>query len=304
MGPEELAIITNPQFINATFRAGENWYNGLVAHVREAEELARHKHSYEVANANFARVNRELLEGARRQNEKWKRDTEDLMVQINKRIATDVRLYKELDRDHTEEVELRRKTARELRAMTALCSERDASISQLQTDLAGLHGALKATQESLAHERQMVEAKRDEVGKVQSSLQIVQNERDRLREGLKKSEGAVSALEESQREAALVTKAVEAAGMTVMYVTAQSMEAWISQGKAPMLDNLTTSHFKAGGQPMTVREYLWFATLIKEMKTRCIPDRLIAERCPVDGIEDFLARTVTISEDKVETKAL
>lgn len=55
---------------------------------------------------------------------------------------------------------------------------------------------------------------------------------------------------------------------------------------------------------MTMREYLWFATLIKEMKSRSIPDRLIVERSPVDGIaasngiEDFLARDVAISEKK------
>jgi hypothetical protein len=62
-----------------------------------------------------------------------------------------------------------------------------------------------------------------------------------------------------------------------------------------------TSHFKAGGQPMTMREYLWFATLIKEMKGRNISDRLIAERCPVDGIENFLERDVAISDNKADT---
>jgi hypothetical protein len=71
-----------------------------------------------------------------------------------------------------------------------------------------------------------------------------------------------------------------------------------------MLDNLMTSHFKAGNQPMTMREYLWFATLIKEMKGRNVPDHLIRERCKVDGIEDFLARHPDISDVRVDAKEI
>lgn len=307
MGPEELAIITNPQFINAAFRAGEDWYNSLVARVREAEELARHRNAYEAANAQFVVVNRQLLEGARRHNEEWRRHTESIVQQFNERVALDERLYTDLRDSYQRELAGRQKNGRELRAMTALCSEKDASISQLQADLAGVRGSLGATQDALAHERQSLALMRDEAGRTQSALLEAQRDRDRLtgdrdrlQDGLKKAEGAVSALEASQREAALVTQAVEAAGMTVMYVTAQAMEAWAGQGKPSMLDNLMTSHFKAGGRPMTMREYLWFATLIKEMKSRSIPDRLIVERCPVDGIEDFLARDVAISENKAD----
>lgn len=307
MGPEELAIITNPQFINTTFRAGENWYHNLVARAREAEELARHRNAYEAANAQFVVVNRQLLEGARRHNEEWRRHAESIVQQFNERVALDERLYTELQADYKAEVEDRRAKIRLLAEATSLCSEKDASISQLQTDLAGVRGSLGATQDALAHERQSLASVREESARTQSALQAVQGDRDRLQDGLKQAEGAVSALEASQREAALVTQAVEAAGMTVMYVTAQAMEAWAGQGKPSMLDNLMTSHFKAGGQPMTMREYLWFATLIKEMKSRSIPDRLIVERCPVDGIaesngiEDFLARDVSISESKADT---
>lgn len=304
MGPEELAIITNPQFINATFRAGEDWYHSLVAQVQRTEALARRRNEFETANAELVRVNRQLVSGVQEQNLRWKRHAETIVHQFNERVAQDERLYTELNGSYQRELASRQKNGRELREMTALCSEKDASISQLQADLSGVRGSLGATQDALAHERQSLASVRDESARTQSALQAVQGDRDRLQDGLKQAEGVVSALEASQREAALVTQAVEAAGMTVMYVTAQAMEAWAGQGKPSMLDNLMTSHFKAGGQPMTMREYLWFATLIKEMKSRSIPDRLIVERCPVDGIaasngiEDFLARDVAISESK------
>lgn len=306
MGPEELAIITNPQFINATFRAGENWYHNLVAQVQRTEALARRRNEFEVANTELVRVNRQLVSGVQEQNLRWKRHAETIVQQFNERVAQDERLYTELLADYQNTLAARQKNGRELREMTALCSEKDASISQLQADLAGVRGSLGATQDALAHERQSLASVRDESSRTQSALQAVQGDRDRLQDGLKQAEGAVSALEASQREAALVTQAVEAAGMTVMYVTAQAMEAWAGQGKPSMLDNLMTSHFKAGGQPMTMREYLWFATLIKEMKARGVPDRLIVERCPVDGIaasngiENFLTRDVAISEIKAD----
>ena len=43
MGPTELAIITNPQFINATFQAGENWYHGMVARARAAQRSEKRR---------------------------------------------------------------------------------------------------------------------------------------------------------------------------------------------------------------------------------------------------------------------
>ncbi len=323
MGPEELAIIMSPQFINATFRAGEDWYHAMVARNQEA----RRRNSFEVANAELVRVNRQLLDRLRRQNDDWRRHAEGLdqrieglIRQVNARGAFADRICEAL-----------KKTECELKAMTTLCSEKDASIARFQADLAGVRGSLGATQEALAQERLSLTSARDEAGRTQSALLEVQKDRDRLvserarlvrdrdqiagdrdlfRNMLDSMDEAVSALNEgrreARREAALVTQAVEAAGMTVMYVTAQAMEAWAGQGKPSMLDNLMTSHFKAGGQPMTMREYLWFATLIKEMKSRSIPDRLIVERCPVDGIaasngiEDFLARDVAISESKAD----
>lgn len=323
MGPEELAIIMSPQFINATFRAGEDWYHAMVARNQEA----RRRNSFEAANAELVRVNRQLLDRLRRQNDEWRRHAEGLVQRIevltrhvNARGAFADRICEAL-----------KKTQCELKAMTTLCSEKDASIAWFQTDLAGVRGSLGATQEALAHERQSLASALDEAGRTQSALLEVQRDRDRLvserarlvrdrdqiagdrdlfRNMLDRMDEAVSALNESRREArreaALVTQAVEAAGMTVMYVTAQAMEAWAGQRKPSMLDNLMTSHFRAGGQPMTMREYLWFATLIKEMKSRNISDRLIVERCPVDGIaesngiEDFLARDVSISENKAD----
>ncbi|MCX2562307.1 hypothetical protein OQ252_13015 [Acetobacter farinalis] len=325
MGPEELAIIMSPQFINATFRAGEDWYHDLVARNQEVQR----RYSFEAANAQYQIVNQQILDKWRRQNEEWRRHTQTIADQSNERIAQSDRIQAEIRENHNKELRARQQSDRDLHAMTALCSKKDAAITQLQTDLAGVRGSLGAAQDEIARERQSLAASREEVERTQSALQAAQNalahERQShasmrshagrltfdlwitgndcncLRAKLKETEDVVSSLEASRREAALVTQSVEAAGTTVMYVTAQAMEAWAAQGKASMLDNLMTSHFKAAGQPMTMREYLWFATLIKEMKGRNISDRLIAERCPVDGIEDFLVRDVAISEDKVET---
>lgn len=64
MGPEELAIIMSPQFINATFRAGEDWYHSMVAHNQEA----RRRNDFENANAELVRVNHLLISRAQEQN--------------------------------------------------------------------------------------------------------------------------------------------------------------------------------------------------------------------------------------------
>ncbi|MFT9447507.1 hypothetical protein, partial [Gluconobacter japonicus] len=72
MGPEELAIITNPQFINTTFRAGENWYHGMVNRVREAEALARRRKSFSAAKAQITLLNRHHLDAAPPQKQNLK----------------------------------------------------------------------------------------------------------------------------------------------------------------------------------------------------------------------------------------
>ena len=264
MGPEELAIIMSPQFINATFRAGEDWYHAMVARNQEIQR----RNSFEAANAQYAIVNQQLLYRLRRQNDDWRRHAETIVQQSDERVSQEKRLYAKLLETYRVELYARRKNVSELKGMTALCSEKDAAITRLQTDLAGVRGslgaaqeeiacerqslvsvrdegrktpsALQAAQEALAHEQQSHASARDETARTQSALQAGQGDRDRLQDGLKKAEGAVSALEASQREAALVTQAVEAAGMTVMDVTAQAMEAWAGQGKPSMLDNLMT----------------------------------------------------------------
>ncbi len=304
MGPEELAIITNPQFINATWSAGENWYHGMVARVQEANRLAQRRNSFEEANAQHAIVNQQLLEGARSQNEKWKAFANDLVRQHDEYAVLARRLLDEKKASFRTTLFAKCAVERQLAEEKASSAEKDAGIARLQADLSGVRGSLTATQESLSYERQNSAAIAAENGTVKAALQTSEDARQAALAGLKEAGEKVSTLEAQRRDADLVTQAVEAAGMTVMYVTSQAMESWISQGKAPMLDNLMTSHFKAGGQSMTMREYLWFATLIKEMKGRNIPDHLIRERCKVDGIEDFLARHPDISDVKADAKAL
>ncbi|MDN7349997.1 hypothetical protein [Acetobacter senegalensis] len=304
MGPEELAIITNPQFINATFQAGENWYHGMVARAQEANRLAQRRNSFEAANAQYAIVNQQILEGARQQNEKWKAFANDLVKKHDEYAVLARRLLDEEIADRQSETKAKRVFEQQLATEKAHSAEKDTGIARLQNDLAGVRGALAATQESLTYERQNSAAIATESGKVKAALQASEGARQSALTELKEAGEKVTSLEAQRRDAMSVTLAVEAAGMAVMYVTAQAMESWAAQGKAPMLDNLMTSHFKDGGQPMTMREYLWFATLIKEMRKRDIPDYLIHCRCKVDGIEDFLERNPHISEEKVDTKAV
>ncbi|MFT8370865.1 hypothetical protein [Acetobacter sp.] len=304
MGPEELAIITNPQFINATFQAGENWYHGMVAQAREAARLSQERNSFVEANNRLVAVNSQLITQGRQQNEKWKAFANDLVKKHDEYAVLAKRLLDEKTAALRSEVFSGCAMERQLNEEKASSAEKDAGIARLQNDLAGVRGTLEATQESLTYERQNSAAIATESGKVKAALQASEGSRESALAELKEAGEKVTSLEAQRRDADLVTQAVEAAGMTVMYVTAQAMESWIGQGKAPMLDNLMTSHFKAGGQPMTMREYLWFATLIKEMKGRNVPDFLIRDRCKVDGIEDFLARNPHISEEKVDATAV
>lgn len=304
MGPEELAIITNPQFINATFQAGENWYHGMVARAQEANRLAQRRNSFEAANAQYAIVNQQILAGARQQNEKWKAFANDLVKKHDEYAVLAKRLVDENEAALNDEMNLKRAAMRQLAEEKARSAEKDVGIAQLQNDLAGVRGTLAATQESLTYERQNSAAIAAESGTVKAALQVSEGSRESVLAELKMASEKVAYLEVQRRNAMSVTLAVEAAGMAVMYATAQAMESWAAQGKAPMLDNLMTSHFKDGGQPMTMREYLWFATLIKEMRERNIPYYLIHCRCKVDGIEDFLERNPHISEVKADAKAV
>ena len=153
MGPEELAIITNPQFINATFSAGENWYHGMVARAREAQALSQRRNSFEAANAQYALVNQQILEGARQQNEKWKAFANDLVKKHDEYAVLAKRLVDENEAALFAELDLKRAAMRQLTEEKARSAEKDASIARLQIELAEVRATLAATKDALDYER-------------------------------------------------------------------------------------------------------------------------------------------------------
>lgn len=153
MGPEELAIITNPQFINATFSAGENWYHGMVARAREAQALSQRRNSFEAANAQYALVNQQILEGARQQNEKWKVFANDLVKKHDEYAVLAKRLLDENSAALRDEVNSGFALERKLNEERASSSEKDASIARLQIELAEVRATLAATKDALDYER-------------------------------------------------------------------------------------------------------------------------------------------------------
>lgn len=205
MGPEELAIITNPRFIQGCFNAGESWANGIMGHLKAIAT----ERNYIEANNKLANLNSSLLEKLRQERETLRNRSETYLSRIN-----------ELER-------------------------------------------------TLSQER-------------------LQNQDDAL-ESIREMGGL-------RREG----NAIEAAGLTVMSTMAQAMESWAAQGKAPMLDNRMLSHTMADGKPMTMRKYMWYAALIREMVAHKVPPNLIRERCPVAEIETFLDREAEVSEEKME----
>lgn len=314
MGPEELAIIMSPQFINATFRAGEDWYHAMVARNQEAQR----RNSFENANAELVRVNRQLISGAQEQNLRWKRYAETLdqrieglIRQVNARGEFGERVADELQ-----------ETNRNLEAMTTLCSQKDASISQLQTDLAGVRGSVTATKESLSHEQQKAAVLQAEHEELRAALHTAESDRQRLHEdnaaslsaadhfeqkckdlksdlarsqqALQEEEAEHLSLSHDLKNVHLVNEALSSASLLAMALMEQTHALWAVQGKPSMMETHLRSHCRADGQPLTVRAYLWFATLMREMVARNIPDHLISTHCPVAQRGDFLTRPVMI----------
>ncbi|GBQ31318.1 hypothetical protein AA12717_3725 [Gluconacetobacter sacchari DSM 12717] len=323
MGPEELSIIMSPQFINATFRAGEDWYNNLMERKRaveqQAQEAARQNqlHALRAANANLWQFNSDLLREL--SNKRLENREQSAALSVAERDLFLANAANAGLSSRLEQVTSPPKPVGAVPDLATFTSDLQASVQRAIANeqkrkadeaASAAMASERRSQERIlaqaqaqAQELAQVRAERDEAKTGLEAARAdgyrLQSEVDLATSALKTKDILVTALEAERRDNALAAQAIEAAGMTVMYVTAQAMEAWAAQGKAPMLDNLMTSHTKAGGRPMTMREYLWFATLIKEMKARDVPDHLIRARCPVDGIEDFLAREVVVSDRKV-----
>ena len=153
MGPEELAIITNPQFINATFQAGENWYHGMVARARDAARLAQERNSFVEANNHLVAVNSQLIAQGRQQNEKWKAFANDLVKKHDEYAVLAKRLVDENEAALFAELDLKRAAMRQLTEEKARSAEKDASIARLQIELAEVRATLAATKDALDYER-------------------------------------------------------------------------------------------------------------------------------------------------------
>lgn len=153
MGPEELAIITNPQFINATFQAGESWYHGMVAQAREAARLSQERNSFVEANNRLVAVNSQLIAQGRQQNEKWKAFANDLVKKHDEYAVMAKRLVDGKAAALTDETNLKRAAMRQLTEEKARSAEKDASIARLQIELAEVRATLAATKDALDYER-------------------------------------------------------------------------------------------------------------------------------------------------------
>ncbi|GAN65937.1 hypothetical protein [Acetobacter orientalis] len=322
MGPEELAIITNPQFINATFQAGENWYHGMVAQAREAARLSQERNSFVEANNHLVAVNSQLIAQGRQQNEKWKAFANDLVKQHDEYAVLAKRLLDEKTAALRSEVFAGCAMERQLNEEKARSAEKDVGISQLQNDLSGVRGTLAATQESLTYERQNVAALQAENEKLRAALSAAESDRHRLHEdnaaflsaadyfeqkckdlesdlersqqALQEEEAQNLTLSQDFQNANLVNEALSSASPLALSLMEQTRGLWAAQGKPSMMENYLASHCRTDGQPLTVREYLWFATLMREMVARNIPDHLISAHCPVAERDDFLTRPVAI----------
>lgn len=324
MGPEELAIIMSPQFINATFRAGEDWYNSLRERAEEAGAFARHRNAFEAANARLVVVNRQLVDQSQRHNAEWKRHTENIVAQFNERVAHDERAYAELSASYSAVAADRQARMHELSAMTAVSAGKDTTISNLQSELAALHASLNALHEALDQERQSVTTLGKENKSLQMTLQDARQESDRLsghnqsllaalrdadhdygtlKSDLELSQGRLEYAqahiveqEAARRDRDLADDATNAAVSSIMMIMPQVLSLWAAQGKTSLFENPVTSHTGSNGQPLTLQDYLWLSTLIREMQSRNLPGHLIRARCPVKDIESFLTRQVSIAE--------
>nr|WP_279185347.1 hypothetical protein [Acetobacter syzygii] len=326
MGPEELAIIMSPQFINATFRAGEDWYYGMLERTQEANRLAQHRHSFEVANARYAVVNHQLLHDAREQNAKWKAFANDLVRKHDDYAVSVKRLLNRKDALFCSELSARNALERQLNEEKARSAGKDNEIAQLKQDWNWFSNTLDTTHAALTSEQQNVAALQAENENLRATLSAAESDRQRLQEdnaaflsaadhfeqeykdlksdltrsqqALHEEEAEHLNLSHDLKNVHLVNEALSSASLLVMVLMEQTHALWAVQGKPSMMEHFLGSHYRTDGHPLIVREYLWFATLMREMVARNIPDHLISAHCPVAQRGDFLTRPVTIQEKR------
>ncbi|MFT8670891.1 MAG: hypothetical protein ABF802_06275 [Acetobacter orientalis] len=326
MGPEELAIIMSPQFINATFRAGEDWYYGMLARTQEANRLAQHRHSFEVANARYAVVNHQLLHDAREQNAKWKAFANDLVRKHDDYAVLARRLLDEEIAGRKAETNAKRAVEQQLADEKSRSADKDNEIAQLKQDWNWFSNTLDTTHAALTAEQQKVAALQAENEKLRATLSAAESDRQRLHEdnaaflsaadhfeqkckdlnsdltrsqqALHEEEAEHLNLSHDLKNVHLVNEALSSASLLAMVLMEQTHALWAAQGKPSMMEHSLGSHYHVDGHPLTVREYLWFATLMREMTAHNVPDHLVSAHCPVAQRGDFLTRPITIQEKR------
>ncbi|MBS0987527.1 hypothetical protein JK182_02305 [Acetobacter okinawensis] len=326
MGPEELAIIMSPQFINATFRAGEDWYYGMLERTQEANRLAQHRHSFEVANARYAVVNHQFLHDAREQNAKWKAFANDLVRKHDDYAVLAKRLLDEEIADRKAETNAKRAVEQQLADEKSRSVGKDNEIAQLKQDWNWFSNTLDTTHATLTAEQQKVAALQAENEKLRATLSAAESDRQRLHEdnaaflsaadhfeqkckdlksdltrsqqALHEEEAEHLNLSHDLKNVHLVNEALSSASLLAMVLMEQTHALWAAQGKPSMMEHSLGSHYRVDGHPLTVREYLWFATLMREMTAHNVPDHLVSAHCPVAQRGDFLTRPVTIQEKR------
>jgi chromosome segregation ATPase len=326
MGPEELAIIMSPQFINATFRAGEDWYYGMLERTQEANRLAQHRHSFEVANARYAVVNHQLLHDAREQNAKWKAFANDLVRKHDNYAVLAKRLLDEEIAGRKAETNAKRTVEQQLADEKSRSAGKDNEIAQLKQDWNWFSNTLDTTHAALTSEQQKVAALQEENEKLRATLSAAESDRQRLQEdnaaflsaadhfeqeykdlksdltrsqqALHEEEAEHLNLSHDLKNVHLVNEALSSASLLAMVLMEQTRALWAAQGKPSMMEHSLGSHYRVDGHPLTVREYLWFATLMREMTAHNVPDHLVSAHCPVAQRGDFLTRPVTIQEKR------
>jgi len=326
MGPEELAIIMSPQFINATFRAGEDWYYGMLERTQEANRLAQHRHSFEVANARYAVVNHQLLHDAREQNAKWKAFANDLVRKHDDYAVLAKRLLDEEIAGRKAETNAKRAVEQQLADEKSRSAGKDNEIAQLKQDWNWFSNTLDTTHAALTSEQQKVAALQAENEKLRATLSAAESDRQRLHEdnaaflsaadhfeqkckdlnsdltrsqqALHEEEAEHLNLSHDLKNVRLVNEALSSASLLAMVLMEQTHALWAAQGKPSMMEHSLGSHYRTDGHPLTVREYLWFATLMREMTAHNVPDHLVSAHCPVAQRGDFLTRPVTIQEKR------
>lgn len=326
MGPEELAIIMSPQFINATFRAGEEWYYGMLARTQEVSRLAQERNAFVEANNQLVIVNRQLIAQGRLQNEKWKTFANDLVRKHDDYAVLAKRLLDEEISDRKAETNAKRAVEQQLADEKSRSVGKDNEIAQLKQDWNWFSNTLDTTHAALTAEQQKVAALQAENEKLRAALSTAESDRQRLHEdnaaflsaadhfeqkckdlkshltrsqqALHEEEAEHLNLSHDLKNVHLVNEALSSASLLAMVLMEQTHALWAAQGKPSMMENSLASHYRIDGHPLTVREYLWFATLMREMTAHNVPDHLVSAHCPVAQRGDFLTRPVTIQEKR------